>query len=96
MDAAEQSVKHIDALVRRIEDRDEVIGTVVAVTDRIIDIVDDIAEASRFLYQLNLPMFTSCQIHPVFSVSWKAATALYKACPISRLLLYMFYNLTDL
>ena len=54
IDAAEQSVKHIDALVRRMEDRDEVIGTVIDVVDGIIDVVDDIAEVSWFLYDPKL------------------------------------------
>ena len=41
---AEQSIERIQALVNRIDDRDEVIGTVIDVAERIISIVDEVAK----------------------------------------------------
>ena len=54
--AAEQSVMHIETLVNKRESRDEVIGAVIAVTDGIIAVVDEIAEVNQifFLGQISL------------------------------------------
>ena len=41
---AEQSIERIQALVDRVGDRDEVIGTVIDVAERIISIVDEVAK----------------------------------------------------
>ena len=47
---AEQRVTHIQTLVERTERTEETIGTVIEVADRIIGIIDNIAQVSSFAH----------------------------------------------
>ena len=54
---AEQRVAHIQTLVERLERREETIGTVIEVADRIIGIVDNVAQVSSFAHVDELPWY---------------------------------------
>ena len=75
---AEQGVRHIEMLIERRERREEAIAAFTDVIDGMIGIVDDIVEVS-FASISGFLILTSTKVHPVFEVSWKAATTLYKA-----------------
>ena len=56
--AAEQRVTHIQTLAERSERREETIGTVIEVADKIIGIIDNVAQVSSFAHVDGLPWYS--------------------------------------
>ena len=54
---AEQRITHIQTLVERTQRREETIGTVIEVADRIIGIIDNVAHVSSFAHVDELPWY---------------------------------------
>ena len=55
--AAEQRVTHIQTLAERSERREETIGTVIEVADKIIGIIENVAQVSSFAHVDELPWY---------------------------------------